>query len=58
MTRDTNFNIIASIYWFKVFIMPKHVFYDLLYATTISNMTLKMTNSSLAIVSQPYDSCN
>jgi hypothetical protein len=37
MTYDTNFNKIAFIDWSKVFIMPKHVFYDLPYATIMSN---------------------
>jgi hypothetical protein len=58
MTRDTNFNIIAFIDWFKMFIMPKHVSYNLFYATTMSKMIYKITNSSLATSSQPYDSCN
>ncbi len=41
MTHDTNFNKIAFIDWSKVFIMLKHVFYDLSYATTMSNMNKK-----------------
>jgi len=36
-TQNTNFNKIAFIDWFKMFIMPKHVFYDLFNAT-MSNM--------------------
>jgi len=43
MTRDTNFNKIAFIDWSKVFIMLKHVFYDLSYATTMSNTILNLT---------------
>ncbi len=42
MTHDTNFNKNAFIDWSKVFIMPKHVFYDLSYGTTMSN-TIKET---------------
>ncbi len=41
MIHDTNFNKIAFINWLKVFIMPKHVFYDLFYGTTMSNMIKK-----------------
>jgi hypothetical protein len=29
MTRDINFNKITFIDWLKMFIMQKHVFYDL-----------------------------
>jgi len=45
MTHDINFNKIAFIDWSKVFIMLKHVFYDLSYATTMSNMIKKMTKN-------------
>jgi len=38
MIHDTNFIKIAFIDWSKLFIMPKHVFYDLSYGTTMSNM--------------------
>ncbi len=38
MIHDTNFNKIAFIDWSKLFIMPKHVFYDLSYGTTMFNM--------------------
>jgi len=38
MIHNINFNQIAFIDWFKMFIMPKHVFYNLSYATTMSNM--------------------
>jgi hypothetical protein len=41
MTHDINFNKIAFIDWSKVFIMPKHVFYDLSYVITMSNMIKK-----------------
>jgi hypothetical protein len=41
MTHATNFNKISFIDWSKMFIMLKHVFYDLSYATTMSNMILK-----------------
>jgi hypothetical protein len=36
MIHDTNFNKIID--WSKVFIMPKNVFYNLFYATIMSNM--------------------
>jgi hypothetical protein len=42
MIHNIKFNEIAYIDWSKVFIMPKHVFYDLSYAITMSNMILKM----------------
>jgi hypothetical protein len=45
MTHDTNFNKIAFIDQSKVFIMPKHVFYDLSYATTMFNMIKEMTKN-------------
>jgi hypothetical protein len=45
MTRDTNFNEIAFIDWSKVFIMPTHVFYNLSYATIMSNMIKKMIDN-------------
>jgi hypothetical protein len=37
MTHNTNFNKIAFIDWSKVFIMLKHVCYNLFYATIMSN---------------------
>ncbi len=52
MTYDTNFNKIAFIDWSKVFIMPKHVFYNLSYATIMSNMIKNVLVNN----SQPYDS--
>ncbi len=40
MSHATNFiNKITFIDWSKMFIMPKHVFNDLSYVTTMSNMT-------------------
>jgi hypothetical protein len=42
MTRDINFIKIIFIDWSKVFMMPKHVFYDLSYATIMSNMIKEM----------------
>jgi hypothetical protein len=45
MTHDVNFNKIIFIEWSKMFIMPKHVFYDLSYATTMSNMIKEMTKN-------------
>ncbi len=38
MIHDTNFNKVTFIDWLKMFIMPKHVFYNLSYATTMSNI--------------------
>jgi uncharacterized membrane protein YadS len=38
MTYNINFNKIAFIDWSKVFIILKHVFYNLSYATIMSNM--------------------
>jgi len=42
MTHDINFNKIIFIDWSKVFIMLKHVFYDLFYTTTMSNTIKKL----------------
>ncbi len=54
MIRDINFNKITFIDWSKMFIMSKHVFYDLSYATTMSN-TIKKTNKNvLTTNSQSY----
>jgi hypothetical protein len=44
MIHDTNFNKIIFIDWLKMFIMPKHVFYDLSYAVTMSNTIKETTN--------------
>jgi hypothetical protein len=45
MIHDINFNKITFIDWSKVFIMSKHVFYDLSYATIVSNMIKEMTKN-------------
>jgi len=47
MTHDTNFNKIIFIDWSKVFIMPKHVFYDLSYVTIMSNTIKEMIKNVL-----------
>ncbi len=47
MTHDKNFNKIAFIDWSKMFIMLKHVFYDLSCATMMSNMIKEMTKNVL-----------
>jgi len=44
--HETNFNKIVFIDWSKVFIMLKHVFYDLSYATIMSNI-VKETNKNV-----------
>jgi len=41
-THDINFNKITLIEWSKIFIMPKHVFYNLSYATIMSNTIKEM----------------
>jgi hypothetical protein len=46
MTHNSNFNKIAFINWLKMFIMSKHVFYDLSYATIMSN-TIKETTKNV-----------
>jgi hypothetical protein len=56
MTHDTNFSKITFINWSKVFKIPKHVFYDLFYTTTMSNTIKKMTRNVLATRNQPNDS--
>jgi len=43
MIHNIKFNKIAYIDWSKMFIMLKHVFYDLSYAITMSNMIKQMT---------------
>ncbi len=45
MIHDINFNKIAFINWSKLFIMLKHIFYNLSYATTMFNMINKMTKN-------------
>jgi hypothetical protein len=42
MTYNINFNKIAFIDWSKMFIMPKHVFYDLSYVIILFNMIKKI----------------
>jgi hypothetical protein len=37
MIHNINFNKIIFFDWSKVFILPNHVFYDLFYATIMSN---------------------
>jgi hypothetical protein len=44
--HDINFNKITFIDWSKVFIMSKHVFYDLSYATILFN-TIKQMNKNV-----------
>jgi hypothetical protein len=46
MTQNTNFNKIAFIDWLKIFVMPKHVFYDWFNVTTMSNM-IKESNKNV-----------
>jgi hypothetical protein len=48
MIHDTNFNKIAFIDWSKVFIMPKHIFYNLSYAIIMSNTFLKMIKNAFS----------
>jgi hypothetical protein len=43
MTHDTTFNQITFIDLPKMFIMPKHIFYDLSYVTMMSNTIKKTT---------------
>jgi len=42
MIHNTNSNKIVFIDWLKMFIMPKHVFYNLSYAIIMSNMIKEM----------------
>jgi hypothetical protein len=58
MVYDTNFNKIAFIDWSKMFILPKHVFYNLSYATIMSNTIKETIENVLVTNNQPYDSCN
>jgi hypothetical protein len=55
MTHDINFNKIIFIDWSKVFIMPKHVFYYLSYATIIFNTIKEMKKMSLTTSNQLND---
>jgi len=45
MTHDINFNKISFIDWSKMFIMPKHGFYNLSYVITLSNTIKEMTKN-------------
>jgi len=45
MTHNNNFNKIAFINWLKMFIMPKHVFYDLFYIVIMSKMIKETTKN-------------
>jgi hypothetical protein len=56
MIHNIKFNKITFIDWSKMFIMSKHVFYNLSYTTIMSNMTKKMTKNGLAIRNQSNDS--
>jgi hypothetical protein len=48
MTHDTNFNKFEFIDWSKLFIILKHVFYDLSYATIMSNTIKEMIKNVLS----------
>jgi hypothetical protein len=56
MIHDINFNKITFIDRSKM--LAKHVFCDLSYATTMSNMIKKTNKMSLITSCQPYDLCN
>jgi hypothetical protein len=45
MIHDTHFNKIAFFDWSKMFKMLKHVFYNLFYAITTSNMIKEVTKN-------------
>ncbi len=47
MTQYINFNKITFIDGSKVFIMPKHVFYDLFFINMMFNMIKEMTKQVL-----------
>jgi len=46
MIHDINLIKIAFIDWSKLFIMPKHVFYNMLYLTTMCNMIKETTKNA------------
>jgi hypothetical protein len=48
VTHDINFSKIAFIDWPKLFILLKHVFYDLSYATIRSNMIKEIIKNVLS----------
>ncbi len=56
MIHDINFNKITFIDWSKLFIMPKHVFYDLFYVIIMYNMIFKLIKNFLTTSSQLNDS--
>jgi hypothetical protein len=56
MIHDTNFNKIAFTNWFKMFIMSKHIFYDLSYATIMSNTIKEIINNGFSTSNQHNDS--
>ncbi len=56
MFHDISLNKIAFIDWSKIFIMPKHVFYDLSYAITMSNTIKETIENVFSNCSQPNDS--
>jgi hypothetical protein len=45
MIHDINLNKVTFIDWLKMFIMLKHVFYNLSYATIMSNTIKEMTKN-------------
>ncbi len=45
LIHDINFNKITFCDQSKMFIMPKHVFYDLFHATTMPNTIKEMTKN-------------
>jgi hypothetical protein len=48
MIHDINFNNIAFTNWLKMFIMSKHIFYNLSYATIMSNTIKEITNNGFS----------
>jgi len=45
MIHNINFNKLIFIVWSKMFIMPKHIIYDLFYTTIMSNIIKEMTKN-------------
>jgi hypothetical protein len=45
MIHNIQFNKIIFIVWSKMFIIPKHIFYDLSYMTIMSNIIKEMTKN-------------
>ncbi len=56
MIDNINFNKIAFNNWSKMFIMPKHVFYNLSYVTTMFNTIKKTIENVFNNYSQPNES--